>query len=148
MASTPYDANMPANTPYADRTARAVREDEAPRARSVGEHVFIWIAWALAAAFWGATLTTMTGILRAAGAASPAMSAPGAPGVSAYLVLVATAFIALAAALAYASLRSASGSRRVGEAATAALYEPVEGQQAEDGTIESADAARADREFR
>lgn len=128
MASTPHDDAAS----YADRKAAAARDDETPRVRSVGEHVFIWVAWALAAAFWGATLTTMTGILRAAGATVPTVSAPGAPGGLAYLALVVTAFVVMAAALAYASLRSATQPERVGERATATPYDTIERQGGED----------------
>jgi hypothetical protein len=133
MASTPYEAN----TSYE-------REDEAPRERSVGEHVFIWVAWALAAAFWGATLTTISGILGSAGPASSAIAAAGAPGGWGYLALVVAAFLALAGALAYASLRSASGATRVSEVATASLYDSIERQQGEDRPFHSTGEARAD----
>lgn len=130
------------------RGADQARADEAPRDRSVGEHIFIWIAWALAAAFWGASLTSMAGILRAAGASPSTISAPGLPGGSAYLVLVVAAFVGMAGALAYASVRSASRSTRPGEAATAALYDTIERQGGEDMTSQSPDAARVRGDFR
>ena len=122
----------------------AVREE-----RSVGEHIFIWIAWAVAAAFWGATLTTMVEIFRAAGRALPAVAATGAPGGSAYLILVVTAFLALALAMAYASIRSAtSRSGAVGEAATAALYDSVERQGGEEMSGRFVDRRRQEGDFR
>lgn len=125
--------------------ARAdVREE-----RSVGEHIFIWIAWAVAAAFWGATLTTMVEIFRAAGQPSPTVATAGAPGGSAYLVLVVAAFLALAAAIAYASIRSATTrSGAAGEAATAALYDSIERQGGEDMASRSADRRDLDGDFR
>ena len=116
--------------------------------RSVGEHIFIWVAWAIAAAFWGASLTTMVEIFRTAGQAMPAISAPGAPGGSAYLVLVVVAFLALALALAYASIRSATTNSGTGEAATAALYRSIDRQGGEDMTSRSPDLSRQDRDFR
>ncbi|CAN7276769.1 hypothetical protein LJR225_001380 [Phenylobacterium sp. LjRoot225] len=144
MASTPNDANPR----YGDRAADAAREDEAPPSRSVGEHVFIWIAWALAAAFWGGSLTSTMGILQAAGQDSSTLSAPGAPGGSAFLVLVVAAFVAMGVALAYGSLRSASRSARVGEGATAALYDSIERQGGEDSPRQSPDVTRANSEIR
>ena len=136
-----------ASTPYGDRSYAEARD--APRERSVGEHVFIWIAWALAAAFWGASLTTMVEIFRAAGQATPTISVPGASGGSAYLVFVVIAFLVMALALAYASIRSAMApSETAGEAATAALYNSVERQRGDDRVSRSADLSRQDREFR
>jgi hypothetical protein len=133
-----------ASAPYDDRTDRDTRSE-----RSVGEHIFIWVAWAIAAAFWGATLTTMVEIFRTAAQATTGMSAPGVPGGSAYLVLVVVAFLALALALAYASIRSAtSRSGAPGEAATAALYRSIDRQGGEDMTSRSPDRRREDRDFR
>lgn len=135
-----------ASTPYNDRSdVLAARREE----RSVGEHIFIWIAWALAAAFWGGSLTTMVEIFRAAGRPLPAIDAPGAPGGSAYLILVVAAFLILALAMAYASIRSAtSRSDAVGEAATAALYNSIERQGGEERASRSADRRRREGDFR
>lgn len=138
MATTPQDGRI-----LADAGARP-----AARERSVGEHIFIWIAWALAAAFWGATLTTMVEIFRAAAQPGPEVSAPGAPGGSAYLVFVIVAFLVMAVALAWAEIRAASGSGRRGEAATAALYSSTERQGGEDLTRHGSDRRRTVREFR
>jgi hypothetical protein len=117
--------------------------------RSVGEHIFIWIAWALAAAFWGATLTTMVQIFRSVGQATPGAGAPGAPGGTAYLAMVIVAFLVMAGALAYAEFRSA-GSRAGGrrEAATAALYNSVERQGGEDMTARSPRRRNSEQEIR
>jgi|GEM_PF-2630469 len=150
MAPTTYDPN----TPYQDRPTYPGRSgydrrgEDPPRARSLGEHVFIWIAWALAAAFWGATLTTLVGILQAAGQTSSTLSAPGAPGGMLFLVLVVAAFLALAGALAYASVRSAGQPRRVADGATAALYGDIDRQGGDDMTSRSPDLARPNAEFR
>jgi hypothetical protein len=121
----------------------AVREE-----RSVGEHIFIWIAWAVAAAFWGASLTTMVEIFRAAGRALPVTMA-SAPGGSGYLILVVAAFLALALSIAYASIRSAtSRSGGVREVATAALYDSVERQRGEEVAARSAEQRRREADFR
>jgi hypothetical protein len=130
---------------------RAFERDAAPE-RSVGEHIFIWIAWALAAAFWGATLTTMVQIFRTVGQTTPGAGAPGAPGApggTAYLVMVIVAFLVMAGALAYAEFRSA-GSRAGGrrEAATAALYNSIERQGGEDMTARSPRRRNSEQEFR
>lgn len=125
------------------------QDHAAVRERSVGEHIFIWIAWALAAAFWGATLTTMVEIFRAAGQPlASEVSAPGVPGGSAYLVLVVVAFLVMAFALAYAEIRAArSRSGAPEEVATAALYSSIERQGGEDMTSRSPDRRRPDREI-
>jgi hypothetical protein len=154
MAGTPYDlstaieAETPqeASRPYETRAGAAGRESEAPSGRNLGEHVFIWVAWALAAAFWGATLTTLVGILRAAAATRTTVSMLGASGGSAYLALVVTAFALMALALAYGSLRSASRSTRPGEFGAAALYDAMERQGGEDFANQNPDARRVNRE--
>jgi hypothetical protein len=131
-------------------TAKADRLDEAPHARSVGEHAFLWLAWALAAAFWGAALTTFVGILRAAGQAVATPAAPGAPGGMGYLAFVIAAFAVVALALAYASLRSRSSgplearSRR----ATAQLYDASERQDDAATRGRGPDSTRRDADFR
>ena len=120
MASAPYDDR--AGSYPQDQVAAPQRE------RSVGEHIFIWIAWALAAIFWGASMTTFAGILRDAGQAVVQPSAPGAPGGMVYLGFVVVAFVVVSLAFAYASLRTArtGGPDVYSEAATAALYDHSE----------------------
>lgn len=124
MASAPYDDRL---SPYARE------QDRAPRDRSLGEHVFIWIAWALAAAFWGASMTIFAGILRDASQSVAAPAAPGAPGGMVYLAFVIAAFAVVALALAYASLRTARMGRleATSQSATAALYDRIEHDPAE-----------------
>jgi hypothetical protein len=124
-----------ASGPYHDASATYGRDAEAPRERSVGEHIFIWVAWALAAVFWGATLSSIAGILRASGQATPAVRASGMPGGMAYLALVILAFAAVALTLLYAEFRTARASRRIGaasETGPAALYSRVERQGGEE----------------
>jgi hypothetical protein len=134
MASTAYD--------------RAHARAEHRETSSVGEHIFIWIGWALAAAFWGVALTTMVEIFRAAGQTVTTVSAPGAPGGMAYLALVVTAFVILALAIAYGAIRSGMNRPGAGEAATAALYNQIERQGGEDMTSRSPDQARPEGDFR
>ena len=128
MASAPYDPDGGTRPAGADR-----RDDETRRERSVGEHVFIWIAWALAAIFWGATATIFAGILHDAGQAVAAPSAAGAPGGMGYLALVVIAFAAVSLALAYGYARTAWTGRverrRPGD--TPDLGGPAEGARGE-----------------
>jgi hypothetical protein len=129
MASAPYDDS---SGPYGRERDDDPREhslgDHSARERSLGEHVFIWIAWALAAGFWGASMTMFIGILRDAGQAVAAPDAPGAPGGMGYLAFVVIAFLVVAGALAYASLRTArmGGLEARSQAATADLYDRIE----------------------
>jgi len=137
MATTPQDGRIE----VADERATA-------RERSVGEHIFIWIAWALAAAFWGMTLTTVVEIFRSAAQSTPQIAVPGAPGGSAFLVLVVVAFLVMAFALAYAEIRAAGAhSTGRGEAATSALYNSIEAQGGEDLTTHGANRRGQDEEF-
>jgi len=135
MASAPYD-----NRNYAKQAAAA------PRDRSVGEHAFIWIAWALAAAFWGASLTTMAGILEAVTTPTPGVS-PDADfgGVAWMLIDVVGGIFLLGGALAYGSMMYARRNRaldRTAEVATANLYNTIERQGGEDMTSRSPDQRR------
>jgi hypothetical protein len=133
---------------YVDRSL-SEHGAEAPRGRSLGEHVFIWVAWAAAAVFWGATLTTLVGIVRAIGQ-TPATAAGGADfgGVAWLIIDVVFGVVLLGAALAFASWMYARRDRRLdpaGEAATARLYDAVERQGGEDMTSRSPDLPRTDR---
>jgi H+/Cl- antiporter ClcA len=104
----------------------------AARERSVGEHIFIWIAWAVAAAFWGLAMTTMVQIFRTVGQSVQGGGAPGAPGGIGYLVFVIVAFLVMAFALVWAQVRTASRrSDAPAEAAAAALYNSIDRQVGE-----------------
>ena len=120
-----------ASAPHEQGPGTYPGDDETPRERSVGEHVFIWIAWALAAIFWGATATIFTGILSDASQAVQAPSAPGVPGGMGYLALVVIAFVAVTLALAYASLRTAWTGRleRRSQADAAAPYDRADSRR-------------------
>ena len=135
-------------TTYDDRRPAAERADT-PRERSVGEHFFIWIAWALAAAFWGAAMTTFFGILDAVSRGPPATVGGGDFGGVAWLIIdVVAGLVLLGAVLAVGAGMSARRNRRLdpaGEAATAALYDDIERQGGEDMTSQSPDDRRTDR---
>jgi hypothetical protein len=136
MASSTYEAAAP----------------DAPRQRSLGEHVFIWIAWALAAVFWGATMTAFVGILRAVlqPSGAPGGGAADAGGIAWLLIDVVGGLILLGLGLAYGSAMVARRNRRldpVTEAATAALYDQIEAQGGEDGLDHAADSQRRRDDF-
>lgn len=136
-----------ASMPYDDRAFAEARE-RAPRERSLGEHIFIWLAWVLAAAFWGATMTTFFGIIEAI-ARTPASAAGGVDfgGVAFLIMDVIGGVLVLGGALAYASWMYARRNRRldpVAEAATADLYDTIERQGGEDMTSRSPDRRRPD----
>jgi len=109
----------------------------APRERSVGEHIFIWVAWALAAAFWGLTMSSFVGILRDTAAPSPA---PVAAGVLTGAIYFVVGVLVLAAAIAFGAIANARRNRRldpVTEAATARLYELADREGGADLTTRS-----------
>ena len=119
------------------------------RERNVAEHVFIWLAWALAAAFWVATLTTFGGILQSIVRTPPEVRGGVDFGGVAWLIIdVVGGIIVLGGALAYASLMYARRNRRLdpaGEVATASLYDAVERQGGEEPSGSPADRVRTDR---
>jgi len=101
-------------------SAHSPREEGA-RERRIGEHIFIWCAWAVAAFFWGAYMTTLGHIVAAL--ATPTPIAVGL-GWWAYIAII--AFVALAAAMIYGMIQSSRREHRLDRAAeskTAALYE-------------------------
>lgn len=111
-----------ATTSRADHlSAQPMREEEARRDRRIGEHIFIWCAWAVAAFFWGAYMTTLSHIVGAI-----ATPTPIAVGLGWWGYMAIAAFLALAAALLYGMFMSSSRDRRLDPAAevkTARLYE-------------------------
>lgn len=114
------------STSYDDRRLGA-GGDVAPLARSLGEHVFIWVAWALAAAFWGATLTTLGGILQAL--ATPTPGGGDFAGMARLLLEAGIGVVLVGLAMAGGSLMFARRNRPLDstrDAATAALYDPIE----------------------
>ena len=133
-----------ASAPFDDISAAHERSyDEAPRERSLGEHIFIWVAWALAAAFWGLTMTTFAGILRSV--FQPGPGAADARGVAGAVIYLVGGLIVLGLAMAYGSWMFARRNRSLDpttEAATAALYDRIERQGGDDMTSRSPDPAR------
>ncbi|MDB5446385.1 MAG: hypothetical protein JWQ97_1702, partial [Phenylobacterium sp.] len=87
---------------------------DAPRERYLGEHIFLWVAWAFAAAFWGATMTTFIGILRAVWQPAPGMAGGAdAGGVALLLIDVVGGLVVLGLAMAYGSYMVARRNRRL-----------------------------------
>jgi hypothetical protein len=107
--------------------SQGIAREETPRERSLGEHIFIWLAWALAAAFWGATTTVFLGIMDSISRGAPAAEGGADFGGVAWLIMdVIGGLVLLGAALAYGSYMYSHRNRRldpVGEAATAELYD-------------------------
>jgi hypothetical protein len=139
-----------AGAPYDERSAlRDQPLGESSRERSLGEHIFIWIAWALAAAFWGAVLTSGVGIVRAVSQPSPGpVGGVDAGGIGYLLMDVVGGMLLLGLAMAYGSWMFARRNRRldpVSEAATAALYDRAEREGGADLTSRSPDLARERR---
>lgn len=106
--------------------AHAAHDTDAPRDRSLGEHIFIWCAWALAAFFWGATFTTFGGILEAVARPTPAVVGGVDFGGVGFLVMdVVGGLLVLGALLAWGSWMYARRDRRLDpltEAKTAQIY--------------------------
>ncbi|WP_374472539.1 hypothetical protein [Phenylobacterium sp.] len=138
-----------ATLPYSDRTDTysAERSDAgAHRTRDVGATIFVWLAWAAAAIFWGFALTTAFGILSSLGhPAADGLDAGEADvgGIGWMTINFIGGLIILGGALAYGAYRYASRDKRldpVTEAATHALYDTIERQGGEDRTTRSPEA--------
>lgn len=102
-------------------STHAVRDEDASHDRRIGEHIFIWCAWAAAAFLWGAYMTSLGHILSAIATPTPVSVGLGWMG---YLAI--GAFLALAGALAWGMFMSSSRDHRLDPAAettTARLYE-------------------------
>jgi hypothetical protein len=154
MASGPYDRTDYETLGYAagGPGAEHAAAHDVPRDRSVGEHAFIWLAWAVAAIFWGATMTTFMGILHAVSQPTPGLAGGAdAGGIGFLLMDVVGGLVLLGAALAFGSWMTASRNRRLDpatEAATAALYDQVERQGGDDMTTRSPESERRHRDLR
>jgi hypothetical protein len=129
--------------PYSDMDNTAYgREEAAPTTSGgVGAKIFLWTAWALAAAFWAFSLTTGVGILRAMGGAS----ASGDVGVSGggWAVMNIVAPVILGMAIAYGAYRYLTRDRSkdaLTEAATRAEYDMIEAAGGDEAIDRSPDA--------
>lgn len=112
---------------------------------NTGSTIFLWIVWALAAAFWTATFTTALGILQAASHPTAASGTGGADaaGVGFALMDVVGGMVILGLAIAYGLYRYSTRDKRldpVTEASTAALYDTIERQGGDDLTTRSPEA--------
>ena len=112
---------------------------------SVGAKIFIWVAWALAAAFWAFSLATGAGILGALGAPSngPGAGEADVGGVSWLLINFIGGVIILGGAIAYGAYRYASRDKSrdpATEAATHALYDITEAAGGDDEVTRSPEA--------
>lgn len=131
------------STPYGQ--TRAEVHDTAPARRDVGATIFIWLAWAAAAFFWGATLTTAVNIL---GSPAPAQSVgPGEvdSGGIGWGLMNFIGVIILGLAIAYGAFRYLTRDKRkdpMTEAATHALYDRVEAAGGDDDVSLSPEAHR------
>lgn len=144
-----------ATLPYSDRTdtystTTAIQDAGGygeSSAGGVGGKIFIWLAWAFAAAFWAFSLSTGIGILNAMG--SPAADATGgavdAGGLGWFLMTVVGGTVVLGIAIAYGLASYLSRDKRkdpMTEAATHALYDTIERQGGDDMTTRSPEARR------
>jgi hypothetical protein len=115
--------------------------------RGSGELIFLWLAWAIAFAFWAMTMSSFFGIMSALASGVPGGIQGGvdAGGAGFLLIDVVGGVVVLGAALAYGVARWASRDKRldpVTEASTAALYDAVERGGGEDMTSRSPEARR------
>lgn len=118
----PYDATVSGDA--------AVRPGERAAYRDAGAHIFIWIAWALAFAFWVFSMGIDWGILRDIAQGGPGSILGGVDaGGAQFFLLTVLGVIVLGIAIAYGAARWATRDRRmdpVTEASTAALYDSIE----------------------
>jgi hypothetical protein len=123
MVTRSYDGSYAADT---DPRA-ATRSDERRTYRDVGAQIFIWVAWALAFAFWAFTMSSFFGILQAI-ASAPADGLMGGVdfgGAGFVLIDVVAGLIVLGLVLIYGAARWATRDRSLDpltEASTARLY--------------------------
>ena len=125
---------MPTDT-YSDGTeiyeTRAIDRDRAASSyRSVGEQIFLWLAWTAAFAFWAFSMSSFFGIFDAIAAGPPGGLRGGvdAGGAGFFLISV-VGVVALGLIIAYGAVRWATRDRSLDattEASTAALYDAEE----------------------
>jgi len=138
--------------PYSDLDDRAYvneRRDDAyveTTSPGVGGQIFLWVAWALAAAFWAFSLTTGIGIINSLGPASgPAAGEADVGGISWMLINFIGGVVILGGALAYGVYRYATRNKAndaLTEAATHAEYDMIEAGGGDDEVTRSPEAHR------
>jgi hypothetical protein len=103
---------------------------ETTRYRDRGGIAFIWIAWALAFAFWAFSMSTFLGIVSALTSGVPGGIEGGLDaGGGGVLLIDVIGVVALGAAIAWGAARWATRDKRLDpmtEASTAALYNSIE----------------------
>jgi hypothetical protein len=140
MAFEPYER---------DRAYSA--DDEPTTSGGVGGQVFLWVAWALAAAFWAAVGTTAINILQAGD--NPALTLGGGEaegGGLQWSLMTVIGVVILGAAIAFGAWRYATRDRRkdpMTERATRAEYDAIEAAGGDDDDIPDRNFAPGRREF-
>jgi hypothetical protein len=128
MATSTY---IDETTPYATTPRREAHAGAYVAHESVGGMVFLWLAWALAAAFWAFTFTTALGIMEAVSHPVTTTGAGGADagGVQFALIDVVGGVVVLGLAIAYGLYRYSTRDKMmdpVTEVTTKALYDRIE----------------------
>lgn len=140
MAVRPYSDLD--NSAY-ERDSYARQEPVETASGGVGGKIFLWVAWAAAAAFWAFSLTTGIGILNSTrGANGPGPGEVDAGGVGWGLMNVVGVTI-LGLAIAYGAFRYFTRDKRndaLTEAATRAEYDMVEAAGGDDDVHRSPEA--------
>lgn len=112
----------------------------------VAGKIFLWVAWALAAAFWAFSLTAGIGIINSIGPASgPGPGEADAGGVSWMMINLVGGLLILGGALAYGAYRYSTRNKSndaLTEAATHAEYDMIEAHGGDDEISRSPEARR------
>jgi len=129
----PIDTYSDASTPsayggtYRDET---YSEEGRSSYRDVGAQIFLWLAWAVAFAFWVFSMTIDAGIVRALAQGGHNTLAGGLDSSgSLYFLIGVFGFFVLGVAIAYGAARWATRDKRLDpttEAATAQIYDELE----------------------
>jgi hypothetical protein len=132
---------------YGDYDAPAAEAGYETTGSGLGGKIFIWVAWAAAAIFWGFTLSTGIGILKAAN--NPALtSGEGGMdlgGLAWFLMEVVGGVVVLGLAIAWGTARWASRNKAmdpVTEATTRAEYDMAEAAGGDDDIHRSPEARK------
>jgi hypothetical protein len=128
MATRTYDGTYTPDSYASDAYAADTATSERAPYRDVGATIFLWVAWALAFAFWALFMSSFFGILHDIAAAGPGSLMGGVDmGGAAYAVIdVIGGVIVLGLALIYGMARYATRDKAmdpITEAATKDLYD-------------------------